>query len=77
MNHQTLDPETPAGRTVRTAFTIHQTSIRKENLNHGTSGVYPITPSRHIREKPPHQSNRGFLHETLTQMKHVREYINR
>jgi hypothetical protein len=61
----TLDPETPAGDTVGTLFINHQTSIRKEDLNPGTSGDYPDTPLGHIREKSPHQSNKGFLHGKL------------
>ena len=33
-------------------------------------GDYPDTPLRQIREKSPHQSNTGFLHETMMDMKH-------
>jgi hypothetical protein len=58
-----------------TAFIIHQTSIRKEDRNPGTSRGYPGTTLGHIEEKSPHQSNKGFLHETLIPMKHE-EYIS-
>jgi hypothetical protein len=60
-----------AGRTVGTPFKHSSDFHQKEDLNYGTSGDYPDAPSRHIRGKSPHQSNKGFPHETLMQMKHV------
>jgi hypothetical protein len=59
-----------AGRAVGTLFIIHQTSIRKEDLNPGTSGDYPDTPLGYIREKSPHQSTRDFSMKHLMNTKH-------
>jgi hypothetical protein len=41
---------------VGTLFIPHQTPIRIEDLNPGTSEDYPDTPLGYIREKSPHQS---------------------